>query len=70
MEIVIESNNSLTPLFDRVYNMIFKVGIDSPTIAPKEILKNCIYLYEKDNSKNLLHHKLTRTWVQEKQKTS
>jgi hypothetical protein len=32
--------------------MIFKVGVDGPTIAPKEILKNCIYLYEKDNSKN------------------
>jgi adenine-specific DNA-methyltransferase len=51
MEIAIESNNTLTPL-DRIYNMIFKVGVDNPTVAPKEILKNCIYLHEEGNSKS------------------
>jgi adenine-specific DNA-methyltransferase len=29
--------------FSRIYNMIFKVGLDEPTQVPEEVLKDCIY---------------------------
>jgi len=34
--------NDNTPL-DRIYNMIFSVGIDNPNIVPTEIIKDCLY---------------------------
>ncbi|MDR3365503.1 MAG: hypothetical protein LBO71_00835, partial [Prevotellaceae bacterium] len=35
-------NTELTPL-DRIYNLIFKVGIDNPSIVPTEVVKDCMY---------------------------
>jgi adenine-specific DNA-methyltransferase len=35
-------NTELTPL-DRIYNLIFKVGIDNPVIVPIETVKDCMY---------------------------
>ena len=35
-------NTELTPL-DRIYNLIFKIGIDNPTTVPSEIVKDCMY---------------------------
>lgn len=35
-------NTELTPL-DRIYNLIFRVGIDNPTTSPTEIVKDCMY---------------------------
>jgi adenine-specific DNA-methyltransferase len=40
-EIEMQMNDN-TPL-DRIYNMVFSVGIDNPAAAPTEILKNCMY---------------------------
>jgi DNA modification methylase len=34
--------NATTPV-DRIHNMIFKVGLDNPTVPPKEIVKDCMY---------------------------
>ncbi|MDR3177499.1 MAG: site-specific DNA-methyltransferase [Campylobacteraceae bacterium] len=44
-------NEKLTPL-DRIYNLIFNVGLDNPTTAPKELLKDCMYLCETTSVKN------------------
>jgi adenine-specific DNA-methyltransferase len=44
-------NEALTPL-DRIYNLIFKIGIDDPAIEPQEILKDCLYLCESAGIKN------------------
>ena len=43
--------NNLTPI-DRIYNLIAQIGIDCPDTAPKEILKDCMYLYENNGTKN------------------
>lgn len=37
-------NEELSPL-DRVYNLIFKIGVDNPTVAPTEDIKDCMYSY-------------------------
>jgi adenine-specific DNA-methyltransferase len=36
-------NPELTPI-DRIYNLIFKVGVDNPAVAPVEIIKDCMYV--------------------------
>jgi adenine-specific DNA-methyltransferase len=41
LNIVINNNNN--DALSRIYNMIFSVGIDSPTIAPECIIENCMY---------------------------
>jgi hypothetical protein len=38
--------NSEPNSIDRIYNMIFKVGLDNPALPPKEIVKNCMYCTE------------------------
>lgn len=41
-QVALFDNMELTPL-DRIYNLIFKIGIDDPTTAPTEIVKDCMY---------------------------
>lgn len=41
LNIVINNNNN--DALSRIYNMIFSVGVDSPTIAPECIIENCMY---------------------------
>ncbi len=50
-ELEIENQNNLNSI-DKIYNLIFKVGVDNPTIQPKEIIKDCMYLCENKNIKN------------------
>ncbi|MDR0977731.1 MAG: hypothetical protein LBL71_01655, partial [Endomicrobium sp.] len=50
-QIELFDNRELTAL-DRIYNMIFKIGVDNPVAAPKEILKDCLYLCEETGKKN------------------
>lgn len=48
-QIMIFGNSEQHPI-DRIYNMIFKVGLDNPTIPPKEIVKDCMYRTEDTGS--------------------
>ena len=41
-QIDVIDNITLTP-FDRIINLIFKVGVDNPAIVPQEIVKDCLY---------------------------
>lgn len=41
-QVILFDNTDLTPL-DRIYNLIFKIGVDDPTTAPSEIVKDCMY---------------------------
>lgn len=50
-ELKIENQNNLNPI-DKIYNLIFKVGIDNPQMQPKEIIKDCMYLCDNGNNKN------------------
>ena len=50
-ELKIENQNNLNPI-DKIYNLIFKVGIDNPQMQPKEIIKDCMYLCDNENNKN------------------
>ncbi|MDH8701661.1 adenine-specific DNA-methyltransferase [Dysgonomonadaceae bacterium PH5-43] len=42
-QISIFGANTNTDALSRVYNMIFKVGLDEPTQTPEEVVKDCIY---------------------------
>jgi adenine-specific DNA-methyltransferase len=45
--IIVFRNTDNDPL-SRIYNMIFSVGIDNPTVAPEPVLDNCVY--QSDNN--------------------
>jgi adenine-specific DNA-methyltransferase len=47
-QISILNSAELTPI-DRIYNMIFKVGLDNPTVQPMEIVKDCMYRCGENN---------------------
>jgi adenine-specific DNA-methyltransferase len=44
-------NGELTAI-DRIYDLIFKAGVDDPSICPVEVFKDCMYVCENSGGKN------------------